>query len=607
MKFLAGVAAAVLVAIGALFIVGMLVDPENYPGGDAEVIPPGREAQVMELLAPLNAAGFAGLSVDDVQITSGAIRLQLAAKTPSSPAPRCQLPSWARAPGGLLLEWNADAPRETGAEACVGSARAGDLRLTWFLDGAAGLQGEAERRVAQLVARHPEAIWLHHERVAMGLGALLATRRGERCEGLEFGMLTPMIRATRLRGAVLAPLLFVVLGLTTALLGVWLAREWKREAAPAPAATTARGGPNRVALIAGALLVVVGGGLRVRAEQRLRFDPGDTEPGFPSAAPALACDWDTETHPPLFRVLEQGWMRATGLRVAGESPRLRVPTLVLSTLALLFATVAVVVLRRSAWALVPLVPLALGPDFVDDSVLARPYALVVLFSVIVLVMLYGTRADGEAPESMTGLRWAVALAAAGLCSWSDPVAGAVAGTWIALRLVDKGALPRRRRWLGSAAVLCVGLAWSAPLIPGALDAARWQAGSAGSAAGSAAATASRGAASPSGRGHFGASQPGFVKSALAFALVGREASGAWIPGALVLVVLTVLAAASARASFAVAPWLCVAMMGFLSSWIAMRPRNVLFFVVLVRLGAAFVLPVARGPWRRLLNTLRRAS
>ncbi|MCA9606405.1 MAG: hypothetical protein KC619_12450, partial [Myxococcales bacterium] len=162
---------------------------------------------------------------------------------------------------------------------------------------------------------------------------------------------------------------------------------------------------------------------------------------------------DAWLHPPLFRALGTAWVELVGWRPGGSALLLRAPTVVVSALAAAFALAAGHRLARGAATYrIAHVALLVAPPFVGATVLARPYSLVALLTAVSL-------------WSIASRRGALAVAAAGLALWADPIGGALLALFVIAHLLTDG--PRHRV---AVALLALSL-FAAPLIEGVAEAA----------------------------------------------------------------------------------------------------------------------------------------
>lgn len=258
---------------------------------------------------------------------------------------------------------------------------------------------------------------------------------------VENGLLTPFIRWS---GG--APWLVVSLAVAaaTSLTMIGARRSGVRRHLP----------PKRFTAIGAMAVVGLGVALRVRAAAQLPLD-NDESWALPTQYELLDATHDAWVHPPLFRVVQQGFVRATGVRADGPLLHLRAPSIAFSSATLILLALAIV-RRRSAVGLVALAVFALSPAAIDADALARPYSLAVLGFVIATLATWTS--DDRADVAVACLGFGVAL-------WSDPIAGAAAG------LVIASGLPSRSR-ADIAVCVALAVAWALPLLPGALDAAR---------------------------------------------------------------------------------------------------------------------------------------
>jgi hypothetical protein len=281
----------------------------------------------------------------------------------------------------------------------------------------------------------------------------------------EGGLLGPSASLLGLRasGAVVLGLLAGAVGSAAA--SWWMSRSRGWPTPPRSAAST-QPGARRVILIAAIAIALASAGLRVRAAVQSPRDVDEVW-ALPSASSIVAGDHDSWVHPPVFRALQQRWARAAHITEARPPLAMRAVSLLASIAAVLLLT-ALVAAQRSAWALVPLAAVSWAPGIVDDSVLARPYALASLCVVLVAALCWW---PGR-PAQSRGLRVFAALLAAGLAMWTDLVAGAVAGLLCASILLRKEWIPSRGRISPAIALFLSMSLWAAPLVPGALQAMR---------------------------------------------------------------------------------------------------------------------------------------
>lgn len=530
-------------AIGAVALVGLaaVAAAAALREGDrlSPVIPPGREAQVLELLEPLLTRGFLGRPAGDVRIEGPEIRVQLEAGTRGSGA--CDgAPAWVRPPGGLAVA------RGPGDGRRFAVARGG-LRLSWHLCGAA--PGEAERA-------RSEAAGLVARLATPDVGAVWGPPGG------HIGLLTPVSAATGLGpGQALAAAWLIALALTL-VAALLVARE------PRPAAGTPAPAPRRSRALAGVVLcAVVGAGVAARLHAASAATPdGDEVWARSRSVPVFNGDHDAWVHPPLYRVLQSRWLDAVAPGSGASSPAPLALARAVSTAAGIAALVllAAAAWRGPWWRALLLGPVAVAPAVVSDSVLARPYALTALLLTATWGALAACPGGGG---HAAALRWLVALVAAGLTAWCDLVGGLAA-----VALVGAGALGPagpRSRW-ARVAVLAAMLAWVAALAPGGLEAVHGQVVPPGS-------TPGHGPDLSPGRGLGGGSALARLGALLGFAVAGVaiESPAVLGPG---LLALGALIAGSLRSRRWAGAALALGVLGLggVGALVSLRTRNVLF-------------------------------
>ncbi len=587
------------VFVGSLVLVGllllgigafMMVGQGGVPAGATPVrpvIPPGREAKVMELLEPLSRQGFLGFRPGDVQISRAEVRVGLRGPG-GTEGGRCEAPGWVEPPGGLLVTYF---PRGDGPTSPASRSHGG-LSLTWFLcDDEAPEPGSPEaaaaRLVEQMAARDPEQVW--------GIPF-----QGVR--GFEVGLLTPLVRPTGLTPGHALVIVWAVALLAS--LGAFFAigRRRRDRGTEARGETAARGkeawaDPGRPSWGAWRLLpwlILAAGALwRVTASTSLPFDV-DERWAAPLASPVFNDDHDAWVHPPVFRSMQQIYTLLVGWSDGDPIWLLRLPSTLCGIAVLGLLAVAVRLLRRPGWAAVLLAVAAFAPAVVKASVLARPYALASLLVVLVAFALWVRlpRGAGGGTGREVALRWLVALVAGGLAVWTDLVAGIAA-----VVLLAAGAAGAWRTWrLGPrVAVVAAVVLWCAPLVPGGLDAVQHQV-----------LPSEDGLDAPSREGpdlrprH---DSPVAAASELAsFTFLGTMELGP-AAGALGLLAAIVLALGSVRSRSGLGAGLVVILVALIvvSGEVRLRPRNALFLPNLAGLALVVVLPGVLGIARAILR------
>jgi hypothetical protein len=368
--------------------------------------------------------------------------------------------------------------------------------------------------------------------------------------------------------------------LATALAAVLAGRGAAREArGEVPVAREARPW-RRLSAAAAVAVLVVGAGLRVRAAATLAEDR-DEQWARSTACPVFNADHDAWVHPPLFRTLQQARLRLSGQGGAALAslPITRLASAAAGIAALAVLALAVCLGRGPAWRAALLVPAAVSPAVVQESVLARPYALTALLLVIVWWALALDLGGGPRRGRGEALRWAVALAAGGLAAWADLVGGLVAAVLLCLAALDPAALPGRRA--RAAAVLAVAV-WLAALAPGGLAAARHQGAPV---PGEGRAGHDPGPDLGPGHGLGRGSTPARLGALLGYAAVGvaAEAPAAIAPA---LLALAALVAAARRPRRRAVLGLVLVVLGLttLGVAISLRTRNVLFLPYVMALA-----------------------
>ncbi len=533
------------------------------------LIPPGREASTINWLRPFAQRGFASHRPHGYAIEKSEIRIQLGAPDGLP----CDGPEWVKSPGTAVVTRAAgsplgDAPRR-------GAVSSGETQLSWLLcDAEARVSvSEAEVLVRELDESYAGDIWVP-----------VPADPARRGTGMVAGV-------SRLPANLLA---VAWLGLAACLSVVvaWLvaAKERPGAGSPARAARAARATP--VSLI-GWSFIAAGAASRVFAASTTKLDGDEASWALPRAASdalsIFASDHDALIHPPLFRAVQHGWADFIGWSVDSPVWLLRVPALVASivTLALVVSVVAQASTTRWRW--LPLLVIALQPDLVDGSILARPYALSALF---VSVVIYCTWVERTTAGLVTSARWALAMFAAVLAGWTDLLAGLAALGVLAIACVQ----PRLR--VVRLISLAVVVAGCALLLPGAVEAAIT-------------------GVAPDGIGpqpNLSPNIAGFGRGSLAtsltllasFAVFATKSVGL---GALAWGFLLVGAALGLRSGQRQLLWpiLGITALAFIDTFlVGLRPRNVIFLPY----GTAVALAMCADPlvsWVQQLKWLRRAE
>lgn len=505
---------------------------------EGAVIPPGRESEVMTFLGSDLNEGFAGEPISDVRIDHDTIVLQLEPRAGETIA-TCDLPAGVSVPGAVSI-----APANSSAEG--DGMVEGDLRVSWRLcPSVAQSADEASRRLADRLAVRPHAnIWRAAEKPSGVLSAFLLHQP-----------FTPRM----------AIALVLFMAALLAIIAASLAPS-----APETGSAPRRARPWLIGLrMILVIAIVLGVVMRFRAAAHLSLDVDEVW-ALPDPRSILSNDHDAWVHPPLFRALQQAWVRAIGWHDGSGLLALRVPSLAASIAALAIIS-AHMLFRTSPIAGVVAVVIALSPTLIENSILARPYSLVTLgVSVVVVALL---RRMGE-PPTKTG--WLLALVGTGIVAWTDLLAGVAMAVFLMLSLGQQlMRTPRPALALVGVASLAT-ILFLAPLVPGALVAAREQRHPPPRADGKPV---------PDLLPEQGPTQGrlgplvGFVASV---GLGGRYSSdgraGAVMTVLLLGVgsVIVVTARRSRDASAAVAPLMLVALAIVAGRSIAVRPRNILF-------------------------------
>lgn len=389
-RAIAGLAAALLAALGGGLALRAVLDapaPASRPGATeaAWIIPPGREQAALQWLAPAREAGVSGRALASVALEGGEIRVALVG-------------------GGSLI------------------ARAEGLVAARAVVALEGVPPDPAL-VEALEARPVEALF--ERRAAPAAERPDAAGRG------RLGLLGPASRATGL-----APAWLVVLALGLGALASSGVRADRRQ--------------QVVLRPHGWLLGALGAAvlLRVALAAMLPLETDEVRP-LTSGMALFSEDHDAWLHPPLARALGTAWVELVGWRAGGAPLLLRAPFVLASALALAFLAAAAQRLARGAGPLAwfALVACLVAPAFVGASVLARPYAVTILFASVALF--------GVATR-----RFPLALAACGLALWTDAIGGVITALVVVASLA-RHAPPSR------AALAVVALAlFAAPLVPG---------------------------------------------------------------------------------------------------------------------------------------------
>jgi hypothetical protein len=592
-RLLAPVSAGLLglIALASLVVLGGV-------GGAAPpspVIPPGREARVLELLDPIRRHGFLGHDLGDVRIEGPEIRVQLVGG--GSGAGCAGGPAWVEPPGGLAITRAAPGERGPGDGGARGVVARGGLGLAWHLCGAGPRDVERARReasalVAQMSPRAADAVWSQ----AAGSGGARP----------DVGLLTPVVAATGLSPGWVAVASWLIALVSTVVAG-WLAARAAGASRPPEGVAPQAAAPRRPWATAALACVVLALGVAARLHAASSSPPDNDEQwGRSTVCPVFNADHDAWVHPPLFRAVQRARLRAAGLghgTAAAPILAARLVPLAAGIAALSLLAIAVLAGRAPAWRVLLLVPAAIAPAVVRDSVLARPYALTALLLVVVWWALRAGPGGGPRRGRDEALRWLAALAAGGLAAWTDLVGGIAAVALVCGAALDPAG-PRSRG--ARAAVVLAMLAWVIALGPGGLDAARRQVSPSAPQGQADHPVAPRRGSDPGpdlsprqglGRG----SSTARLGALLGFAVTGVAVEGAPMiaPG---LLVLAALAAGAIRSRRSAGIGLALVVIGLtaLGALVSLRTRNVLFLPYLM----AFALLDLRLPLTERLGRLR---
>lgn len=437
------------------------------------VIPPGRENVVMTFLGPVMKNGFSGLAISNISLSGSAIRLQLARRkdaTAGGTTAPCTLPDWATAPGTLeILPHQAPEPQcIAGNAANCGITRKTDLVFAWA---ACTTEGEKEDLRAQdasewingLSNRNHEGIW------EMPRDAV------EKPQSLEAGLLTPIVLATGLEKVFVARMLLsIAIGLCC-IAGVVL--RWKMgssvtitdQPTTAPRHSQNRQKGRGITL---AVLLFVGIFLRMQAAATL---PRDADEGFQGeyVEKILSDDHDSWVHPPLYRAIHKAYFDVTGFSSADATWKLRIPSIVFSILALCFLVASIVAMNLPYYAEFPFALAALSPIAVNESVLARPYGLAMFGATLCLIATsFRDLADDKRDAWFP---WFIAMVAIGLTIWTDLVTAVLTGTFFLARWLHPRSFSANSNVSGRiVTAICVAI-WAIPFalgLPGAVRASQ---------------------------------------------------------------------------------------------------------------------------------------
>lgn len=563
-----------MMGIGAAWLnLGPWMTATVRPAGPPPVIPPGRENVVMAFLGPVVKNGFTGLAISNISLEKSEIRLQLAAKADSSApaAPSCVLPTWAKAPGlVVIVPDRAPAPECANATTC-GIAQEKDLILVWATCAPAGTDGKAAAEwVSALAQRDHSGIWEMPDDAV------------DKPQAQQAGLLTPLVSATGRDKWFVARMLLLISLAGTVIAGLVL-RLSGGDSTSKPLAISLKNGWKLRWGILGAL-VLLGSGLRVQAAAMLPRDHDEILNGVYTQK-ILCEDHDSWVHPPLYRAINKAWVDTTRLDENDALWKHRVPSLVFSILALCLLAIALGMAKLPPHAGLPLALVALSPTAIHDSILARPYGLAMFGATLVLVAT--SARDLEQEQGDDWLSWFVALVALGMTIWTDLVTSLLVSSFVLARWMDARNFSRQTMFVGRAVIAASIAIWAFPFalgLPGSVQASKsleqwpFRDSSFASAFGQVARLVWEMV------GAYGfADQPGWVASLFAFAVLGLVA---------------VAAMRWTRTATALGFALMWAMLAAASHFMAMRTRNALFLPVACAFVSSFT--VARMP----LETIR---
>ncbi len=415
------------------------------------VIEPGQEETIQELLAPIDEGAVPGVEQFSFSVEGGELAVQLF-DADSHRDEACPGPAWVRTPGAMFIYRGEPAPdaEDAASQAKATSLRSGMLRARVYWCGDSPPLPALRVLLTDLEDGDIDRVWTSVE-VAPGGPS------GPRLSGL----LRPAGVATGLDLRSLAQVLLLGLGLGAIGLGMGLG-PWLPGPLPGPAseADTRRRGW----MIGGFLGAVV---WRLWILGQSTAD-GDESWGAPLSHSIFDETHDAWVHPPLFHLVQQPWVRAIGWSPDQGLGLLRAPMLLAGVLALAILVIAMARRATPPAALLLALPCLFAPRFALASQLARPYPLAALLVTIVAVCLWAAPAEGaEESPGAARLRWSLILLAAGLATWTDILAGAVAGVLVFVRVLEASA--DRRAYL-SGALACVLLVLVVvPFVPGILE------------------------------------------------------------------------------------------------------------------------------------------
>ena len=373
---------------------------------EAYVIPPGREANVVEWLQPV-ATKVAPLKVAGYSIHKSDVRVQLASESVHAASP-CSASDWAQPPGALVITRNP--PSATPSEGANGETKFGRTVLSSVT---------CNTTEAVIAPKQAEALTEELDRTYRGdVWTSLEPDRPPVVPGMAEGFADLSPRALSIGTLVLAFILALLVGTFAAFVE------------PTARQTTVK----RSHLAIGFLILLGGLISRGLTAGSMPLDTDESCAMPPSGALQIFTnEHDAVVHPPLARAVFHSWSSFSGW--TNESPEwlLRVPSLFAAAVTLLLVTLLVIRAGNSHIRWLPLVMVAFESSVVRTSAMARPYSLACLF---VACTIFCTWRPPGGNRIENGLRWGLATVAATLAAWLDVIAGAAAIGAIAIACIQ---------------------------------------------------------------------------------------------------------------------------------------------------------------------------
>ena len=395
----------------------------------------------MTFVQPVTGPGFASHKVGNIRIEKTELRLHLVGEVLEGAANEPCAFEWAHPPGGVLITYkNPDALLS--GQPGTGKVSSGQVGMSWALCGTDASMSEADALpiATALSKNHPEQLWDRPKSVVFD----------EMADALG---VYPKVLVASFLGA------WLLLSIGALLLFV------RRQHPVDPPTSKAT-----IGLAAWILAGLVACGAYVRVSAAIvRVEDGDEGWGFPNLQGILGHDHDAMVHPPLFRGVQQLFVRAIDWAEGDPLWHVRLLPIALAILTLAFIAFAVHNAGKTAWRTLPFAAFVFSAAISPEAVIARPYGLASLLVAVTIAVLW-SRDWAVLPR----VRMLAGVIAAALAVWADYVAGLGALFALGFAALSQAGRPR---WLlpvlaAAGCTLLLPAAWFAAshgVLPGASD------------------------------------------------------------------------------------------------------------------------------------------